>query len=420
MSLRYDARPVLVALIAFGAMASEADELSTMMEQVPARSRERVGPADNAVLRLQQQIESGEAHLSFDGPAGYLHDLLSRLNVAVASQNLVFSKTSLQQVYIGPTQPRAIYFNDDAYVAYVVDGGLIEIAVADPVEGTQFYMLPQSGENAGRLLQQQDNCLRCHHGGRTEGVAGHIAQSVIVGKAGEPRGIATNNRIDHTTPLAERWGGWYVTGTHSNVVHLGNYLSTDLLPKKPTEVHDGVNLTDVSDRFDASFYLVADSDIVAMLIREHQTRAHNLLSKVVDEAQFRPGKTTKELDEALDHFARYVLFIDEAELPGPIEGTTKFAEKFQELGPFDSQGRSLRQLELNSRLLRFRCSYLVYSESFRRLPETIRLRFWQRFLAVLKDSAMGIANEDSDAIREILLDTVPEFASVMDEKLPAN
>ena len=306
------------------------------------------------------------------------------------------------------------------YVAYVVDGGLIEIAVADPVEGTQFYMLPQSGENSGRLLQQGDNCLRCHHGGRTEGVAGHIAQSVIVGNAGEPRGIATSNRIDHTTPFAERWGGWYVTGTHSSVVHLGNYLSNDLLPKKPTELHDGVNLTDVSDRFDASFYFAADSDIVAMLVREHQTRGHNLLSKIVDEAQFRPGKPTKELDEALDQFARYALFIDEAELPGPIHGTTDFSEQFQKLGPFDSQGRSLRQLDLNTRLLRYRCSYLIYSDSFQRLPDAVRLLFWQRFRSVLHETGSPVSQSEAKAMEEILRDTAPEFAALIMSESAAN
>ena len=291
--------------------------------------------------------------------------------------------------------PRAIYFNDDAYVAYVVDGRLIEIAVADPVDGTQFYILPQSGENAGQLIQQKDNCLRCHHGGRTEGVAGHIAQSVIVGKAGEPRGITTDTTVDHTTHLGERWGGWYVTGTHKPVVHLGNYLSDDLLPKKPTDPHDGVNLTDVSDRFDPSLYLSADSDIVAMLVREHQTRGHNLLSKVVEESQIESCEPTKELDHAIDQLACYVLLIDEAELPGPIRGTTGFAEQFENIGPFDSQGRSLRQLDLNTRLLRYRCSYLIYSDTFKRLPQSINHRFWNRFCRNHETPSSDVLHDES-------------------------
>ena len=395
----------MMVLALLGTIGGNADELSPQMHQVSNLAGNRVGTSDNAVLRLQQQIASGDVELSLDGPTGYLGDLLSRLQISAESQNLVFSKTSLQQIYIGPTQPRAVYFNDDAYVAYVVDGRLIEIAVADPVAGTQFFMLPQSGENAGRLLQQDDNCLRCHQGGRTEGVAGHIAQSVIVGKAGEPRGISTNTRIDHTTPLAERWGGWYVTGTHKPVVHLGNYLSDDLLPKKPTEPHDGVNLTDVSDRFDASLYLSAESDIVAMLVREHQTRGHNLLARVIKASQNESNGSPGELDRALDAFAQYVLFVDEAELPGPVVGTTDFAERFQQLGPFDSQGRSLRQLDLQTRLLRYRCSYLVYSESFQRLPESVRTRFWTR----LKVGITKLPSEQAMTLLGILRDTVTEF-----------
>ena len=391
----------LIASVFIDANIICADELSSLMHETLVRSTDRNGEPDNAVLRLQRVIDSDDTELSFNGPTGYLADLLAQLKIPADSQNLVFSKTSLQQIYIGPTQPRAIYFNDDVYVAYVVDGRLIEIAVADPVDGTQFYMLPQSGKNAGRLLQQGDNCLRCHHGGRTEGVAGHIAQSVIVGRAGEPRGIATNKVVDHTTPLNDRWGGWYVTGTHERAVHLGNYLSTDLLPKKPTEPHDGVNLTNVSDRFDASLYLSGESDIVAMLIREHQTRGHNLLSQIVDAST----ASADELDEAIDAFARYVLFVDEAPLPGPIQGTTKYAEQFEMLGPTDSQGRSLRQFDLRSRLLRYRCSYLIYSETFQQLPIELRTEFWK----TLKIYINGLPMDQATSILEILRDTVTDF-----------
>ena len=372
------------------------------MRQRTVMSAVQTGDPDNAVLRLQRRIESGDTTLAADEPTGYLKDLLNQLRVPISSQNLVFSKTSLQQIYIGPNQPRAVYFNDDIYVAYVVDGGLLEIAVADPSDGTQFYILPQSGKNAGRLIRQSDNCLRCHQGGRTEGVAGHIAQSVIVGGAGEPRGITTNKTVDHTTPLAERWGGWYVTGTHRPVVHLGNYLSTDLLPKKPTMPHSGVNLTDVSDRFDSSLYLADDSDVVAMLIREHQTRGHNLLSKMVGSS----GASQEEVDHIIDEFAGYVLFIGEAELPGTIKGTTDFARQFQEIGPFDSKGRSLRQLDLQSRLLKYRCSYLVQSETFRRLPHPILARFWKAFRNRLSE----LPPEQADTIDAILRETVDGFA----------
>src|SRR5271168_1223939 len=90
------------------------------------------GPFDNAVTRLQSQLDSGKVQLDFAEGAGYLSSLLQHLGVNVDSQALVFSKTSFQSQKISPRNPRAVYFADDIAVGYVRGGELLELAATDP------------------------------------------------------------------------------------------------------------------------------------------------------------------------------------------------------------------------------------------------------------------------------------------------
>src|SRR5262245_19608887 len=80
----------------------------------------------DAVARLQEKIDSGEVHLSFDDHWGYMPAVLRALQISPSSQSLVFSKTSLQVSYISPQTPRALYFNDDVYVGWVQGGPIME------------------------------------------------------------------------------------------------------------------------------------------------------------------------------------------------------------------------------------------------------------------------------------------------------
>ena len=48
------------------------------------------------------------------------------------------------------------------------------------------------------------------------------------------------------------------------------------------------------------------------------------------------------LDQSAAEMVDYLLFVDEAPLPGPISGTSSFAADFAARGPRDAQGRSLR------------------------------------------------------------------------------
>jgi hypothetical protein len=80
------------------------------------------------------------------------------------------------------------------------------------------------------------------------------------------------------------------------------------------------------------------------------------------------------------------------------------------VAPFDTRGRSLRDLDLRSRIFRYPCSYLIYSEPFDALPEHARAAIYARMWAVLSGAVdderyRRLTAADRRAIVEILRDT---------------
>jgi hypothetical protein len=182
---------------------------------------------DNPVSRLQTRLDSGATTLTWDDSVGRLTSVLAALEVPTSSQTLVFSKTSLQQTRISPRNPRALYFNDDVYVGYVRAGEVVEVSVADPALGTVFYWVEQVPGERPRFERRTEDCLLCHGGSQTRGVPGHIVRSVYPSPSGQPIFSAGSHRVDDSTALADRWGGWYVTGRHGKQRHLGNVTYGD-------------------------------------------------------------------------------------------------------------------------------------------------------------------------------------------------
>ena len=196
-------------------------------------------------------------------------------------------------------------------------------------------------------------------------------------------------RTTDQSPLSERWGGWYVTGTHGEQKHMGNLWSEDSLSWLPTDEESGANLIDLSSKFDPTPYPTSHSDIVALMVLEHQVNMHNLITAANIEWRVyweernsqrvsREGteaKLSEEDNYRLNLIATRIvaglLFKQEARLTNPIQGTSQFQNEFEAKGPFDSQGRSLRQFDLTNRLFKYPCSYLIYSKSFRELPEDL-------------------------------------------------
>jgi hypothetical protein len=124
----------------------------------------------------------------------------------------------------------------------------------------------------------------------------------------------------------------------------------------------------------------------------------------------RGGTTPTTIREAAREVVDYMLFVDEARLAGKIEGTSGFAEAFSAIGPRDTRGRSLRQLDLTRRLMRYPCSYMIYSPAFDALPAIAKDAIYRRLWQVLSGEDKQLAYRrlslaDRQAIVAILRDT---------------
>lgn len=389
---------------------------------------------NNCITQLEQELERGQIRFDYD-EFGYLKALLAALDVPVESQMLVFSKTSLQRHRISPRTPRAIYFNDQVYIGFCQSGDVLEISAVDPKLGTVFYTLDQQEQKQPRFTRQNGRCLICHSSSRTDNVPGHVVRSLFVSSSGQPIFSAGSKSVDHTTPLADRWGGWYVTGKHGKQTHLGNLIIRQRQVPRPVDNQQGLNVTELADRFSVEQYLCGHSDIVALMVLEHQALVHNRLTKASfttrqalyyeaalnqelgEPAEHRLDSTTRRIQSAGDDLVEAMLMADEAPLTAPIEGTSGFANKFSRQGPRDSQGRSLRDFDLQRRMFKYPCSYLIYSRAFDQLPSEMRDYFWRRLWEVLSDNEDSerfahLSLEDKRAIVEIIRQTkdgLPEY-----------
>ncbi|HEY7287095.1 MAG TPA: hypothetical protein VH497_16715 [Vicinamibacterales bacterium] len=356
-------------------------------------------PLDNAVSEVNSRLRNGTVRLTFDGRSGYLRSALDALNIPVDSQALVFSKTSFQQKRISDTNPRALFFNDRAALGWVRDGEIIEVAAHDAKEGMVFYTLEQ------RQVEQPEfkrvvTCLGCHMSGDTLGVPGMLMFSTSASGDGRASSVMT----DHRSSIDRRWGGWYVTGRSGSVHHQGR---------------------DVAGQFDPDGYQSTSSDIVSLMVLSHQIHMANLLTRVGWEARAAdptlhapfvaaPGED-RQIAEMMSGIATevvdYLLFVDEAPLADRIQGSTEFSRQFSSLGPRDTKGRSLHQLDLARRLMRYPCSYEIYSAAFDALPPSAKDPIYRRMWQVLSGDERGdryraaLSFEDRQAIVGILRDT---------------
>jgi hypothetical protein len=411
-----------------------------------------LGPAEERVIHydattnlqdpvavLQRRLTAGKARLEFDSARGYLPSLLRALKLLPSSQMLVFSRTSSQADQTSPHSPRAIYFSDSVSAAWVPAAPLIDLIAIDPTLGPVFYTLPQERSRAP-TFQRRTDCMRCHLGPRTSFVPGLVVRSFYTAPDGEPLASVLNFVNGHNSPLSERWGGWYVTGTHPNEFHLGNVLVASTADIDHLERSPGPELRDLRSRFNTTLYLTPHSDLVALLVLEHQVRMQNLLTRANYETRYalndlssgslRPSDAVGSPDwprqrivQAGEDLLQYMLFRDEARLHGPLGGTTTFASDFARLGPRASDGRSLRQFDLQTRLFRYPCSYLVYSPAFDALPLQMKEFLWMRLEEILsgRDRSRAYADfpqSDREAVLQILRETKPEFAAWLNASGP--
>lgn len=363
-----------------------------------------VSEANTVVDDLNRTLADGSARLTFDPQSGYLRSVLDLLKVPVESQVMVYSPTSMQAERINPQNPRAIYFNDDVAVGYVRGGGMLEVVAQDPKLGSVFYVIHQEA-GAPHKLGREQQCLRCHLTWDTLGVAGMSVLSTFPRKTKDD--YANGFFMDHYRPIHERWGGWYVTGTRVPSRHMGNFPLFMPEPAQPMATAPSAR-TSLEGQIDLTSYPTPYSDVAALMVLDHQAHAANLITRANWEARV---KQESRITEAVDTLVEYLLFVDEAPIPaGGIEGSSGFTQAFQLMGPRDSKGRSLRDLDLQTRLLKYPLSYMIYSRAFDALPPVAKQKTLDRIRRVLSGEITGpqyahLTPAIRQAITEILQET---------------
>jgi hypothetical protein len=409
------------------------------------------GPAhDNRIWRFQQKLSSGELKLQWEPHFGYLRSVLKALEIDPSSQIMVFSKTSLQTSVINEQTPRAIYFNDDTYVGFVLNTDLMEFAAVDAKVGIVFFGMINRQDTAPVLERDGGRCLTCHDtysmmGG---GVPRVMIMSAPVDNAADTRTFGSASEVDDRTPIAERWGGWYLSGWYQPgrgappATHFGNLpLRTETPGHQGDKLRELIpgrdNLGSVSAYFDTSLYLTDKSDVVALLVSEHQTFVQNLITRVLYKvttimsqtgaspatggpaprnwADIEPRRQAA-LRQVCEPLVRALFFTDAVPLTGQVITSSGFTERFAQRGAKDTEGRSLRELKLEKRLFKYPLSYMIYTESFNSLPSFVREYIDSRIVEVLQGRdqtgiSAALAAEDRAAISQILADTAPRFAT---------
>ena len=366
-------------------------------------------PVHDRVAALNDKLDAGTAKLTFDRASGYLPALLTALDVPVESQMLVFSKTSAQFDRITPANPRALFFNDTVAVGWVRGSDILELAALDPQQGVGFYTIEQKAAEKPRLTKQVAECLQCHLTWDTLAVAG-LAQMSTFQMSDDPNAYANGIPVDQRTPFASRWGGWFVTGKAVPARHLGNVPVIVPAAELAKPAQRPPVLQSVDGRFDTNGYLTHYSDVAALMVFGHQTHMTNLLTHLGWEARVATasdGPMPPRVASAARDTADYMLFVDEPPIFAKIEGSSGFAEKFSASGPRDAKGRSLKELDLTRRIMRYPCSYMIYSDTFDALPPVAKDATYRRLWQVLSGQDTDkhyahLALADRQAIVEIL------------------
>lgn len=425
--IRHLILPSLLWFLLGSLYSTEAFSQSSFVYPVEDEAIQYYAQPNDPVARLQRRLDQGDVKLEYEPKNGYLLSVLKFLQVPLSSQTLVFSKTSFQQHLISPASPRALYFNDDVYIGWVRGGEVVEISSVDPDRGAIFYTLDQRKSTSPKFVRKEE-CLQCHASPKTLGVPGHMVRSVYPDSEGVPQLQAGSFLTDHSSPFKERWGGWYVTGTHGAQRHMGNNWVSDKENPERLDLEAGANITNLRKWVDVSAYASPGSDLVALMVLEHQVRLHNLLTRAnwetrlalsqqeaMNRALGQPldrwsDSTRSRIHGAVENVLKYLLFADEVKLEEPVAGTSGFQEEFPKAGPKDQLGRSLRDFDLKRRLFRYPCSFLIYSEAFDALPKPALDYLYRRLWEILSGDVQektysNLGRDDRQAIFEILLET---------------
>lgn len=422
--------PILlsIAQIPLSAVAQTEDY------ELPPINYSKSQPHD-AISRLEKRLASGQ--LKFAGDDKQIaRALLHELQIPEDSQIVVFSKTSFQRKRIEPSHPRALYFSDSCYVGWV-PGGLMEVTTIDPQLGPVFYSFdPHAPVTKGSPQFNRDgDCLTCHATSGVNNMPGVFARSVFPDDTGEPLLRHGSELVDYRTPFDHRWGGWYVTGQHGTATHRGNVFAHEKGDDLVVDFQKGANITNLSKFFDTDNYLRGSSDIVALMVFEHQLAMqdaiiqagfrcrrmmdyqnklqHDLKEPITDEPTYDSVKSV--FASSARDLVDCLLFKDEATLPDGIKGSPAFQRAFQANAKTINGVGSLKDLSLDGHLVKNRCSYLIYTESFLALPKLLKDRVYDLLDKALKSKTPDerysyLADDERARIVKILRATHPDLA----------
>lgn len=373
-------------------------------------------PPRDPFTRIKEALEQGRIELDPSSEKAYLTSLLRALDIPAETQTLVFSTTSLQLRLISPRNPRAIYFNEEIYLGYI-PGGQIEIVSIDPELGAIFYIfdIPQGG--ARPTIERSKRCMNCHSDEETRQVPGLVIKSVIPGPTGGSLEAYRRGLSGHGIPLSERFGGWHVTGAEGIGAHWGNQLGR-FTPQ-------GIVTSPLvpGEQFDWNLFPVTTSDLLAHMLHEHQAgfvnravECHYRLRSLLARGKGRILPADQgQVEQQIDELVRYLLFAEEAALPkGGIAGDPALKTAFLAKRRPNAAGDSLRDFDLQTRLFKHRCSYMIYTDLFQSLPEGFRRRVYQRMDRALAASPVDpnfayLPPQEKSKIRAILKETLPDI-----------
>lgn len=379
------------------------------------------------VAMLWRRMESGQAKLDTTSDKAFLGSLLKELDIPVESQVLVFSKTSLQKSLISPSKPRAIYFNEECYIGWV-QGGDVEVVSCEPGGEPQYYLIHRPGvtEAQPRLIRS-NQCASCHAGGDLQ------VQSVYTRPSGYPMGNEDRFVTSYESPLGERWGGWYVTGRHGDDLHMGNVTAEPGTRNMLLDRRRGANIDSLTGWFPVEPYLTDTSDLVALMVLEHQYVLHNVIHesaravrRMMEEKAGSPiyeeASRQRILNKRAAKIVELLLYSGEYRLQaGGVTGSDAFQKAFHRNRKASRQGVALKDFDLHTRLFTHRCSYMIHSASFKGMPDVLKARVYALMDDVLSGREDGgdyahLDASERQSIRQILMDTEPEIRATWNLK----
>ncbi|WP_395737057.1 hypothetical protein [Prosthecobacter sp.] len=383
--------------------------------KVPPHSYLEWKPKDR-FAELQERAQKGEVKLDTSNDKAFLTSLLEALNIPISSQILVFSASSLQSEIINPRNPRALYFNEDTYLGWV-PGGLVEIIAADPEMGPMFYVFDRM-RPGGPVpnVTRSTKCMNCHAGNATRRLPGLIAESLLVSRAGSSLETYRRDVQGHQIPLEDRFGGWHLTGEHNLTQNHANVMGI------PNAGKNQIVSVDPGQYSDLSLHLLPTSDILPNLTNEHQMGFENRLVYAIytvrqlkHEGKGMLGAAAKaEIEERAQELARYIMFADEAKFPTKgMVGDPAYVRDFLRDRKTSKAGLSLKDLDLKTRMFKYRCSYMIYTDTWKHAPKELKDRIYYHMALYLREAPDAqhahLAAAERVAIRSILKDTMTDL-----------